>query len=231
MPDARESVSRPPINPGFSQAIQRHGWLIVCDARAVRITRHSANLADLFPGRRDLHRDQADRPAGLGCRARPAQRPGAPRRPGAAGPSAQLRPARLRRRLRPDHQPGGRGNARRNRKSRARDPIGRRWTAPAPWSNASPQGRNWSDCCRRRLGWCSPCCTITALTSCASLPMARPSASPASTATNSTPPRPRRIFPSRARRLLHSEFMRVVEDAEARRPRKSCRSRARKRST
>jgi light-regulated signal transduction histidine kinase (bacteriophytochrome) len=50
MPDARES-SRPPITPSLTGAIQPHGWLVVCDARAVKILRHSANLADLFPGR------------------------------------------------------------------------------------------------------------------------------------------------------------------------------------
>ncbi len=31
-------------------AIQPHGWMIVCDNRAVTVRRHSANLGDLFPG-------------------------------------------------------------------------------------------------------------------------------------------------------------------------------------
>jgi light-regulated signal transduction histidine kinase (bacteriophytochrome) len=30
-------------------AIQPHGWLIVCDAAAAKVRRHSANLSDLFP--------------------------------------------------------------------------------------------------------------------------------------------------------------------------------------
>ncbi len=49
MSDAREIASSEDLRVQ-PDAIQGHGWLIGCDARAVQILRHSANLGALFPG-------------------------------------------------------------------------------------------------------------------------------------------------------------------------------------